>query len=287
MKIIFFCIIYFFCYCSPVFSTNLANNASANKGISTELLSVQPRSRVSSFILSPQSLQEILNKGEDLVLVDVRSSDKFQKFRIPGSMNIPLYTLKTKGFLKSKSLILINEGYGYRGLEQECEKLKNLGFQSVRILYGGLNYWRDTNGQLEGDFFDIDAIGEISPAKYFVDRDYDDWVVIDVSQPGDKTGRELIPGMTNIPCSGNGEKFLLKFEQVIHNQDTPLLTYVLIVNGAGQNYGKIKQVIKTGKNIFNIFYLKGGLAAYRKYLKNQQSLWRPHKKTIKKCVSCP
>ncbi len=287
MHIILFCIMYLLACCTPAFSVNAGNNVSSEKKIIAELFSTQPQSRIVSCMLSPQALQDILNKGEDLLFIDVRRSDEFQKFRIPGSINIPLYSVKTKRFLKPKSLILTNEGYGYRGLEQECEKLQNLGFQSVRILYGGLNHWRDTNGRLEGDFFAIEAINEILPAKYFVDRNYDDWVVIDVSPKEDETEHELIPDITNIPYSGNDQEFKSKLEEFIGSQDYPLLKYLLIVNGDGQNYWKIKQAFKNDKKISNIFYLRGGLAGYGKYLEEQKAVWNPHKKTVDKCGSCP
>jgi len=195
--------------------------------------------------------------------------------------------LKTKDFLKSKSLILINEGYGYRGLEQECEKLKKIGFKSVRILYGGLNYWRDTNGQLEGDFFDIEALNEISPAEYFVDRNYDDWIIVDVSPAESLTESDVMPSRTNIPYSGNDQKFKLRLERFIGDQDDPLFKFILIVNSDGQNYQTVKQVFKKDKNTHNIFYLIGGSAGYGKYLEDQKTLWNPHKKTVEKCGSCP
>ena len=48
-----------------------------------------------------------------LTLVDVRSTDDFQRLHIPGSLNIPLYAVKTKIFLKSFPMV--------QGTELNCQ----------------------------------------------------------------------------------------------------------------------------------------------------------------------
>ena len=287
MKIIFLCILYFFSTQPVAFSADAEKVVSSITGISTKLLSVEPVSRDSSCILTPQSLLKIRKNGDNAVLIDIRSNENFQKVRIPGSINIPLYALKTKDFLKSKLLVLINEGDGYQMLERECEKLKKLGFQSIYILYGGLNYWNDVDGSLEGDFFAIESISDIEPAGYFVDRNYDDWLVIDVSKSEGKMAGNIIPGRKTIPYSKNNEFFLSNIEKVISAHDNPLLKYILIVNEDGRGYGQLKQIIKNDKKIKNVFFLIGGLAEYKTFLQNQTAAGNQRKKTIKKCNTCP
>ena len=45
---------------------------------------------------------------KELLLVDIRPAAAFGKLRIPGSLNIPLYAIKTKTFLKKHDLVLID-----------------------------------------------------------------------------------------------------------------------------------------------------------------------------------
>jgi hypothetical protein len=53
----------------------------------------------------------MLKKKHDVTLVDVRDRDCFERFRIPRSIHVPLYAVKTKGFLKERFLVLVHEGY--------------------------------------------------------------------------------------------------------------------------------------------------------------------------------
>lgn len=249
--------------------------------------SINTISRVKSFALSPASLQDLLKKDEKIILVDVRSSDEFQKVKIPGSINVPLFTLKTKEFLKQKSLVLINNGLGYRALELECKKLKNIGFQSVRILYGGLNYWRDLKGPLEGNFFDINEISYILPAEYLMDKNYDDWLVIDISRSASKKENELIPNTVNMSSTENDDNLAIKLSAIITKQKALLPQHVLIVSDDDKKYHNISKIIKNNPDLLNIFYLRGGLADYADYLEKQKAIQPSNKKIVKKCASCP
>ena len=75
---------------------------------------------------------------QEIMLIDVRKEADFERCRIPGSLNIPLHTLKTKAFLKSKPLALINKGYNSGTLEKKCLRLMEAGFTDVSFVIGGL-----------------------------------------------------------------------------------------------------------------------------------------------------
>jgi rhodanese-related sulfurtransferase len=258
--------------------------SSRGKEISTDFISTQLRSRNPSFIISAVSLRDKLRKGEDIVLVDVRNNGDFERCRIPCSINIPLPAIKTKIFLKSKFLVLINEGYRYQALELESEKLKEHGFKQVRILGGGLNYWRDIGGPIEGDFFAMNNMNEVSPRDYFMDKHYDDWIAIDVSRAGGSN--KLIPNAINISYLNNDDDFVVKLKRSLDEYQAGRLPYILIFNENGQQYKKIKRAIQT-KQIKNVFYLKDGLEGYKAFLQAQTSGWHPHRRTVEKCMSCP
>ena len=54
--------------------------------------------------LSMESVLAMLKRNQDIILVDVRHKEAFDKSRIAGSIHIPLHALKTKNFLKTKPL---------------------------------------------------------------------------------------------------------------------------------------------------------------------------------------
>jgi rhodanese-related sulfurtransferase len=108
-----------------------------------------------------ESVSQQLKNRQDITLVDVRDAGEFEKFRIPGSINIPLFAIKTKTFLKSKPLVLINNGQNYKQLTDECTVLSKAGF-IVSMLDGGLYQWKRKNGRLEGDVFAQKELNYIS-----------------------------------------------------------------------------------------------------------------------------
>jgi hypothetical protein len=69
-----------------------------------------------NLLVSARGLLARQAAGEALCLLDVRSQDGYRLARIPDSLNLPLFTVKTKGFLRSKRVILVNEGCEHDGL---------------------------------------------------------------------------------------------------------------------------------------------------------------------------
>jgi hypothetical protein len=86
------------------------------------------------------------------------------------SWAVPLFTIKTKGFLKSTPFVLINEGYYYGQLEQECKRLRDPGFTAVWILNGGLNAWRQKGAPLNGDIFAQKELNRMPPQVFFEEK---------------------------------------------------------------------------------------------------------------------
>jgi len=91
--------------------------------------------------ISTESLLNNPDQKKKSILVDVRTKEKFNSFGIPGSINIPLYAIKTKPMLRSQSVVLVNEGFSNHRLEETCKTLRKNGF-AASILRGGLNDWK-------------------------------------------------------------------------------------------------------------------------------------------------
>lgn len=253
------------------------------------LLTGKLKKRNPALMISAELVLQKLNEKQEIVLIDVRNNSEFRKFRIPGSINIPLFAIKTKSFLKSKPLVLINEGYSYSQLEQECMVLRNFGFKAS-ILDGGIYHWKQTDSPLEGDVFAQRELNKILPQAFLIEKDYENWVAIDVSQKGIPEGHYLFPVVTHIPYSNDSGQFISKLKSFVHKHSgDPFLSF-LIYDTKGENYEKIEAVLqKTG--VRNVFYLKGGLEAYKMLSSIQQREDEQGRtkatKTIKKCASCP
>lgn len=224
----------------PVFST----------GIAVELSGEKTRKRNPELSVSWEAVLKMKKEGKDVVFIDTRLETEFKKFHIPNSLNIPLFAVKTKDFLKPADLILINEGYNYSQLEQECLNLRKAGFKAW-IFNGGLNYWKEKAGALEGNAFAQEDLNKIPPEAFFLEKNYEGWIMINVDGAHDLDINNLIQGAKNSP------------NDPFH--------FILIFNKAGNQYEKIEEAINKN-GIANVFYLKGGLDGYEKYLKDKAAI---------------
>jgi rhodanese-related sulfurtransferase len=240
--------------------------------------------RNSSFIIQPTDLQKF-DQSASVVRVDVRSPDDFEKARIPNTLNIPLHAVKSKQFLKNLTFVLINAGENYRTLEEEAIKLKSLGFFNVKILAGGMSAWRDAGGRIDGDPVILSQLNEISPRDFNIDSSYDDWILINTSSLKPVAKDSIFSQATHIPFNNNQEKFVNQVQSTIFPRDDNPLPFVLILNSNG-DYGHIKYALRDAE-LTNIFYLSGGIEAYRDFLEKQVMLLNPGGKKTTECETCP
>ena len=88
-------------------------------------------------------LYEALNLGEDIVVVDARSSEAYAKRHVPGAMNLPHRTMdeETTSQLDVDTLyVTYCDGIGCNASTKGALKMARLGF-NVRELMGGLDWW--------------------------------------------------------------------------------------------------------------------------------------------------
>ena len=96
----------------PVRKSVSAPGNPQSRHIPVEFPAIKLKKCQAAFAISVESVLQKSKEKQEIILVDGRKSDAFEKFRIPGSINIPLYAVKTKAFLRTKLLVLVNEGYG-------------------------------------------------------------------------------------------------------------------------------------------------------------------------------
>ncbi|NJL60103.1 MAG: rhodanese-like domain-containing protein [Desulfobacteraceae bacterium] len=166
-----------------------------------------------------------LGENQDIILIDTRNKTEFEKFRIPDSINVPLFALKTKDFLKPKSLILINEGYHQAQLRKTCKELNSAGFRAS-FIYGGLNAWKENGGQIEGDPFAQKELDKITPLDFFAEKDGENRIVIDVSSSENKNIRSLLPGSLQIPYLKDENSFVSAIRRRIGQNQKGQIVFV-------------------------------------------------------------
>jgi len=254
--------------------------------ISEKLYNRKPKQYESSFAISPDAVLYKLKQKQEINLVDVRNPGDFARLHIPGSLNIALYAVKTKVFLKSFPIVLINAGFHYSPLAAECRKLRDMGFK-VFILDGGLPAWKRKGSPLVGDLFVLAEMKSVSPHVFFQEKDFENTLVIDIAPVQTELSRQLIPYSRHIPVSAEPSEWFRKLNRIIaEHKNQPFLS-VVVFNETGHGYDQSNNIF-AGLNV-NISYLKSGVAGYKRYLEDLLLSWLPRDsriKTNRKCKSC-
>ena len=272
----------------PIHAGKSEGNNLAPADIPLELLTCKWKKRNPAYLISPDSVLRKLKEKRELVLVDVRDAQDFNSCRIRGSINIPAFALRKKIFLKSKSLVLVNEGFSYSKLEQTCQRLKDSGFQQVSILIGGLNQWREKGFTIEGDVFAQKKVNKILPRDFFAERNCENLILVDVSGTMSPETLDLMPRSFSLPYRGLAEEFIGKIKQALRPHKNDPLISVLIFNQNGRYPERMEGLIRKA-GIKNVFYLKDGLEGYKTFLQKQALILRTKntRKIVKECVTCP
>ena len=97
----------------------------------------------SVYVQADELAHWIIDKEPGFDVADIRSEKDYKNYHIPGSIHVPFEQLgeedKLVLFDKSKTLILTSNGNTKAG--QAWILLKQLGFEDIFILAGGINHW--------------------------------------------------------------------------------------------------------------------------------------------------
>ena len=243
----------------------------------------------SLYITTRTAIRQFKKEPGKNILVDIRRKADFDKARISGSINLPVYAVKTKPFLKSKPVVLIDEGYGSPDLQRACSRLNEAGFQA-RILFGGLKLWRELGGPVAGDFFYLKSLSRITPADYHTSQQLGHWTVIDVmaAPPSEK----LLPTFStarHIPFAPRSETFAASLSELRHSIRRNRFTAVLVLDRDGTGYEQMEDAFASAR-LVNLYYLEGGVDGYRQHLEKLARM-KNHEKgkriSPEKCATCP
>ncbi|MEW6489081.1 MAG: rhodanese-like domain-containing protein [Thermodesulfobacteriota bacterium] len=219
--------------------------------------------------ISAVQVRERLAQGGPVSLVDVRGTEAFAAARIPGTLSVPLFAVKTMGFLRHREVVLVGEDYGLSGLAAEAAALGKAGFSSVRILRGGIGQWRRAGGGLEGEALEALAVPRISPAAYVAEGGRRDWVTVLVS-PLDggspPAGAEKLAEALRV---AGAEDLVREVQGVLDKRGAGELVSVVVATPQGEGYGPLAAALEgrvsPGGADWNVYFLEGGTEGYRRY----------------------
>ncbi len=236
-----------------------------------------------SCLSSVQSVYEGWS-GNEVLLVDVRRSEEFQQYQIPGSLNLTPFSIQSKNFLKNKRIVLVNEGRYLSQLEGLCLRLKNKGFQSVVVMAGGLHAWHQARFPLTGDGLELSKLSRISPDELIASLYERDWMFIDLDQSLNGLS-DFLPESSVIEYQANKGEFIAAVNQANRQLNQSLLAGFVVVNSQGENYKQIQRLLQLTEAKY-IFYLSGGISEFKRFMNTHSSLLSRSAKGFKETHRC-
>ena len=197
-------------------------------------------------------------KGNDQIILDIRQGSRFDLNHIEGAVNFPLWTLKGMEALKNKSVALVGAGNDDTSLVREAIALQQLGFESIRVLQGGIRAWVLAGLPVTGSDLDTTQTALIDPLD-FLSSPQDGWLILETNSG--PSAKNTIPGSARVLLSDNPGKQLSEgIRKAGQLKSAP--SKVLIVSPQGEKYQIIEKALPHGLSL-PVFYLNGGAKAYR------------------------
>lgn len=98
------------------------------------------------FISADEIAKMVIEKNPSLQLIDVRSLAEFEKYSLPGAINIPLENLlknEWTAYLDQDIKINVFYANGTVKANQAWMLTRQLGYKNNYVMQGGLNYWME------------------------------------------------------------------------------------------------------------------------------------------------
>lgn len=99
------------------------------------------------FVSTDQIAEMIIQKDPSLQLVDVRSKDQYEKYHLPGALNIPLAELLSvdmEAYINQDVKMNVFYSNGVTSANEAWMITRQLGYTNNYVMMGGMNFWAET-----------------------------------------------------------------------------------------------------------------------------------------------
>jgi rhodanese-related sulfurtransferase len=233
-------------------------------------------------LLSVSEAIALTERDPRAIYVDVRRPDQFERFHIPGSINVAAHFIKTKAYLRTMNLILVNQGDALGPLLRERSRLAEDGFE-VSILAGGLAAWAQQNRKFYGIRPRPGILAETPAGTALAELADDTYeLVVDISAEAEDAPA-CAPASLPVIESADREDLLALFDE--QGLDESARVLLITSEGAG-HYGDALRA----ESRPTLFFLAEGCAALARAQRNQHAMYQPageRTQIIGACPSCP
>jgi len=133
--------------------------------------------------MGPAELQRVLDRGEALTVVDIRSTALFQKGHIAGAINVPASLIPQKQLPPLGRVVVCDEGLGGEASELAVRDLNKKPGIAAEVLQGGFAAWEGLKGAttraggMVPEEFNHITYDQLAKAKF------DNLVLVDLRKP--------------------------------------------------------------------------------------------------------
>jgi rhodanese-related sulfurtransferase len=151
------------------------------------------------------------------VLVDTRPDSDHERLWIPGAIHLRGAALRSAGYLRDKTVVLIGGAADAADSEVTCARLAQSGFRSVHALRGGIAAWARAGGELEGDDGARARASHVSADVFARDAARTAWLLVDTARveptvaPAQSPRVELV----SVPLSLGETRFRAEFAKAV------------------------------------------------------------------------
>lgn len=99
------------------------------------------------FVSTDEIADMLVQKDPSLQLIDVRSQAEFEKYSLPGAINIPLTQILSneyEGYINQGVKMNVFYSNGNLKANEAWMLTRQLGYVNNFVMQGGLNYWAET-----------------------------------------------------------------------------------------------------------------------------------------------
>lgn len=221
-----------------------------------------------SCALTPAELSGLL-KRPGTVLIDVRNATDYAAFHIDGTLNATVSELRTKRFLRGKTVVLIGDGKAEREVYAACARLMAHGFKQVKVVRGGLPSWLSSGLAVLGRAPHAAQLARLAPAELWTESRFEANLVL-VPRSRETIQRHL-PSAVPIPDESPAAIRAAVERRREKSKDTSLAAVVLVTAAGADNEHllRLRQAIQP----VPLLAYTDTVDAYARYLMQQDAIW--------------
>jgi rhodanese-related sulfurtransferase len=194
---------------------------------------------------------------KDSWLLDIRAAASYAKLHIQGAISAPAYTLPSREDLKSRRIVLYDEGHDPVELLALVATLRNRGFSQVYALTDGFAGWLRAGRKVQGRYSTRVPYASLDPWSFALAQEAGPWQVVQVGEASRSPA-----GFTNVLRV----KDISEIAGKVPGSEAGAGLRWLVVSDDRNDYERLEITLPLEARR-RLFYLRGGLNGWMEHVR--------------------